>query len=137
MMRARRATAGVVGVEFALLSGFLILMLTGTLSIGILTWTQAGLQSVSMLTARCVALGSPLCPAASEKTYAVGLATARLFSGVISSSNVTITSGVSCAGATGQYTKVTINSSYWSGGLLAPPFNAVTLTATACYPSHS
>ncbi len=136
MIGARRATAGVVGVEFALLSGFLVLMLTGTLGIGILTWTQAGLQSVSMLTARCVALGSPLCPVASAKTYAVSLATARLFSGVISTSNVTIASGVSCAGATGQYTQVTITSSYWSAGLLAAPFSAINLVATSCYPSH-
>jgi Flp pilus assembly protein TadG len=81
MIGARRATAGVVGIEFALLSGFLVLMLTGTLSVGILTWTQAGLQSVSMLTARCLNLGSPLCPVANAKTYAVDLAAARLFLG--------------------------------------------------------
>jgi Flp pilus assembly protein TadG len=132
-MRPRRANAGVVGVEFALLSSFLVLMLTGTLSIGILTFTQAGLQSVSMLTARCVALGSPLCPAG--KSYAVSLATARLFSGVISSSDVTITSSVSCAGATGHYTEVAISSSYWSGGMLGAPFSAITVTATSCYPN--
>jgi hypothetical protein len=124
-----------VGVEFALLSGLLVLLLTGTLSVGILTWTQSGLQSVALLTARCLALGSPLCP--SGPSYAVSLAQARLFSGVISSSNVAVSSAVSCAGATGQYTQVTITSSYWSAGLLVPPFNAITLTATSCYPSHA
>ena len=69
------------GLNLPCYRAFLVLMLTGTLSVGILTWTQAGLQSVSMLTARCLNLSSPLCPVANAKTYAVDLAAARLFLG--------------------------------------------------------
>ena len=133
MIDARRSEAGVVAVEFALVASLLILLLTGTLSVGVLILTQAGLQGVSAQAARCAALGSSLCPAVPQ--YAVTLAKQRLFAGVITASNVTVTQATSCRGATGHYTAVTITSGYWGGGLLAPVFNGVNVTVSACYPS--
>lgn len=133
MIGHRRSEAGVVAVEFALVASLLILLLTGTLSLALLILTQAGLQGVSAQTARCAALGSALCPSVPQ--YAVTLAQQRLFTGVITAANVTVTQAASCNGATGQYTAVTITSSYWGGGMLAPVFNGIRLTASACYPS--
>jgi Flp pilus assembly protein TadG len=135
MMSRRPQTAGVVAVEFALVSALLILLLTGTLGLGVLTWVQAGLQAVALETARCLAIGGTACRSGSS--YAVNLAQARLFPNVISAGNVTITSAASCKGATGQYTQVTITNDDLTSGLLAPPLNGIPLTATACYPSHS
>jgi Flp pilus assembly protein TadG len=135
MISRQPRTAGVVAVEFALVSALLILLLTGTLGLGVLTWVQAGLQTVAQQTARCLAIGGTACP--SGAPYAVSLAQARLFSGVISAANVTITSAASCQGASGQYTQVAITNDDLSSDLLAPPLNGIQLTATACYPSHS
>jgi hypothetical protein len=90
--------------------------------------TQGALQA-----ARCAALGSSLC--SSVPQYAVPLAQQRLFPGVITAANVTVTQAANCNGATGQYAAVTITSSCWGGGALAPVFNGIRLTASACYPS--
>jgi Flp pilus assembly protein TadG len=134
MIGRRRAEAGVVSVEFAMLAGLLVLLFLGTLSVGLLILSQTALQSVSAQTARCVALGSSLCPSAPQ--YAVQLARQRLFPGVITAADVTVSQATSCNGATGQYTTVTIASTYWSG-LFPSALNGVSLTAQACYPSHS
>jgi len=127
-----RDRAGVTSVEFALVASLLILLLTGTLSIGLLTWTASMLQSVALQTARCVAIGSSACP--SGPTYAVTLAQKTLFTGVINAANVTVSSASSCNGASGSYTKVAISSSYWSGAL-TPALNSV-VNATLCYPTN-
>ncbi len=134
MIGRRRAQAGVVSVEFAMLAGLLVLLLIGTLSAGVLVLSQTALQEVSAQTARCAALGSSLCPSAPQ--YAVQLAQQRLFPGVITAADVTVAQAASCNGATGQYTTVTITSGYWSG-LFPSVLNGVQLTAEACYPSHS
>lgn len=135
MIAARRQDAGAVAVEFALVASVLILLLTGTLSAAVLIWAEAALQSVSAQTARCSALGSSLCPSPAQ--YAVTLAQERLFAGVISTSNVAVTTASACNSATGKYSVVTITSSYWGGGWLSPVFKGIQLNATACYPSHS
>lgn len=133
MIARSRSRAGVVAVEFALVASLLILLLTGTLSLGLLILTQGALQGVSAETARCAALGSSLCPSAPQ--YAVTLAQQRLFTGIITAADVTVTQAASCNGAIGRYTAVTITSSYWGGGLLGPVFNGIRLNASACYPS--
>jgi Flp pilus assembly protein TadG len=135
MTRLRIGDRGVTSVEFALCASVLILLLTGTISLGVLTWTEAALQSVAAQTARCLAIGATACP--SGPPYAVNLATQRLFSGALVPGNVAVTASGSCNGATGQYTQVTITSSYWSNGLLASVFKGLQLQATSCYPSHS
>ena len=130
-----RRDAGTVSVEFAIAANALLLLLLGTLSVAVLIWAEAALQSVAAQTARCSALGSSLCSSATE--YAVTLADERLFSGVIDTSDVTVTTGTSCHNAAGEYSIVTITSSYWATGLLASVFDGIVLKATACYPSHS
>jgi Flp pilus assembly protein TadG len=126
--------AGVTSVEFAMCAALLILLLTGTISVGLLTWTQAMLQSVAVQTARCLAIGGTAC--ASGPQYAVNLAQQQLFAGVIAAGDVNVSSAASCNGAVGQYTQVTITSSYWGGGKLAAPFGAIQVAARSCYPSH-
>jgi len=132
MRPSRRQSAGVVSVEFAMLSGLLILLLVGTLGLGLLILSETGLQSIAAQTARCAALGSKLC--ATPADYAVQLAGQRLFSGVITSSDVSVTSAASCSGASGQYTTVAITSDYWSN-LLSFVLPGATVTVSACYPS--
>ncbi len=59
-----------------------------------------------------------------------------MFSGVVSSSDVTSNTTSSCHGASGTFQEVTITSSYFAGWL--PPFVSQfagkTLSASACYP---
>lgn len=134
MMPRRRRTAGVVSVEFAMLSGLLILLLIGTLGLGLLILSETGLQSIAAQTARCVALDSSLC--ATPADYAVQLAGQRLFSGVITRSDVTVSGATSCNGASGSYTTVAITSDYWSN-LLSFVFPGAKVAVMACYPSSA
>jgi Flp pilus assembly pilin Flp len=61
MIGRRRAQAGVVSVEFAMLAGLLVLLLIGTLSAGVLVLSQTALQeALSIGTPIC----GPACPAA-------------------------------------------------------------------------
>jgi len=125
--------AGSASVEFALTCSALFLVCLGVLDLGIILWTEEAVQSAAALTARCVALGAT--PCANAKQYAVNLATAQTFAGVVTTANVVVQTGVNCPKSkapSGNYTVVTINSTYWatslSGTLAGTP-----ITATACY----
>lgn len=125
---------GVAAVEFAMLAGVLIALCIGTIEIGLLFWGQNALEAAAAETARCLAIGSPACP--NPGTYAAGVVSKWMFSGVVSSSDVTSSTTTSCQGTSGQFQQVKITSSYFANAL--PPFVSTfahtTLSASACYP---
>lgn len=127
---------GTTTVEFAMISAVLFPLCFAVIEAGMLLWTQGALQSTAALVARCAAISSPLCT--NPQTYAVNTATSWIISGIISSSDVTVTNSANCptgSGSAGSFKKVTITSEFWSHGLLPKPFGAKNLTVTACYPT--
>jgi hypothetical protein len=127
----RRATTT---VEFGLVGSMMLLATFGTLDLGMLLWTQTALQSTAALAARCASISPlpPLCP--DVKAYAVSLGNGWTMPGVVSATNVAVTSVVGCNGATGNFQQVAITASLWATSL-PWPLNGHSLTATACYPT--
>jgi hypothetical protein len=109
----------------------LAVMTMGLVGAALIGWTRSGLQAAAVATARCVALESPACPA--PAAYAVALAGQWVFPGVITAENVSVTADTSCNGASGNYTRVTINSGHWAASLLPVPHDIATLSVTACH----
>lgn len=132
-LRAWRERRAVVSVEFALIATALLTMTFGIIELGLVCWTYNALETAAETTARCVAIGAPAC--ANPAQFAVDTAQTWLFPGVIAPADVTVATGDTCNNSTaGQYTKVTISSSRWSG-TLPGPLNVPVLTVQACYPS--
>jgi Flp pilus assembly protein TadG len=150
-------TAATTTLEFALVSVVLIAMLLGGIEVGIMLWTRGTLQAIAAQTARCAALGSPLCnnasatPPLTPNLYAYNLAAALLGSGLVPASDITVAVGTKCINATVSGTSfeiVTIGSATWFGispsawfksgfAPLAPrstTANPQPDSVTACYP---
>ena len=123
---------GTVAVEFALISGALLLFTLGCIQVGVMVWAQGVLQTTAEATARCKAIASPNCPNAAQ--FAVNTANPLLFSGVVTTGNVTVTSNTSCNGVAGSYVVVTISTTHWSTVDMVASLSRATLTAQACYP---
>ncbi len=128
LVRERRA---VVSVEFAAAGMLMVVITTGLVGAGLISWTRSGLQAAAHATARCVALGAPSC--ASPSAYAATLAGQWVFPGIISAADVSVTQATSCNGATGQYTRVTITGNHWIGSVLPAGQNTITISVTACH----
>jgi hypothetical protein len=95
-------------------------------------WTRGTLQSVAAQTARCAAIGSPLC--VSPTTYAGNQVTALLAG--ITAATVTATTATSCLNepaGTISFEVVTITASPWFAFDFSL-FSPSTETVTACYP---
>ena len=130
LWRARRAAAA---LEFALVSLAFFPLCLGIIEAGMLLWTKNAIQATADLTARCVAIASPAC-AANPAQYAVTTAGQWLSRGIITTAGVTVATGATCSTAPGTMEKVTITSSYFTANL-PKPFNGLTLTGNACYPT--
>jgi Flp pilus assembly protein TadG len=134
----RRDRRGVASVEFAIIGSLLTLATISVVGVGLLMWTQTGLQSVAMLAARCgavgVTTGIDCATTSATQTYAVTQAGSWVPAGAITASDVTATNGAtSCNGATGTFYKVTVVSSLLSNVVPILP-SSMTLSATACIP---
>jgi Flp pilus assembly protein TadG len=130
-----RNTRGATTLEFALVAVILVTLLLGGMELGLIMWTRGTLQSVAAQTARCAAIGSPLC--ANPKSYAVNQATALLAGqGLVTAANVTATTATSCLNepaGTITFEVVTITASPWFAFDFSL-FSPATQTVTACYP---
>jgi Flp pilus assembly protein TadG len=138
-MRLRREKRGSITVEFGILIGLLVSLTIGSVEIGLLMWVRGNLQSVAALVARCGAIGAlgvgDCTNTASTKAYAVSVAESWLFTGVITTSEVTpVSAATTCKAATGKFFTVSITSSKLANGLLPLPFSQNAITVTACYP---
>jgi Flp pilus assembly protein TadG len=125
---------GASTVEFALVMSAFILVSVGILDVGLVLWARNTLQSAASLTARCVSIGSSAC--SDPGAYAVGLVQQWGLPGMITPSDVTVTSSSTCNGAPGTYTVVTIVSSYWQGSLISP-WIGQQMSVSDCYPTST
>ncbi|MGH6708775.1 MAG: TadE/TadG family type IV pilus assembly protein [Bradyrhizobium sp.] len=63
--------SGTTAIEFALTAPVFFLFLFGIIEIGLLLWTQIGIQHGAEMAARCASINSTLCPSATAvKSYA-------------------------------------------------------------------
>jgi Flp pilus assembly protein TadG len=118
-------------VEFAILAGVLIPLISAIIEIGLVLWTQTAMQSVAALTARCAAIGSAQC-SGGVSAYAVSLANNWTFSGAVTTANVTVATSTTCNTATGTFQTVTISFSVWSRMVLKP-FLPDSISVSSCY----
>ena len=132
-LRLLRDRRGAVALEFALVSFAFVPLCLGVIELGLGLWTRNSLQSAAEMTARCVAISSPKCSNASQ--YAVSLATNWVNSAALATSGVVVQTGAACSTAPGTMVKVSLTSKLIDNTGLPPPFNAITITAIACYPT--
>ena len=131
--RLHRDRRGAVALEFALVALAFVPLCLGLIELGLGLWTKNSLQSAAEMTARCVAISSPKCSNASQ--YAVSLATNWINSTALTSSGVVVQTATSCSTSPGTMVKVSLSSRMLNNTGLPPPLNAITITATACYPT--
>jgi Flp pilus assembly protein TadG len=122
---------GATALEFALAGGVTVLLLMGTIELGLLWWDESGLEVAAAATARCTALGSCADPAA----FAVSTVSDWTATNLLASDGVEVRSGVPCPSGNGTSTfaTATLTSSSSPGGLV-PPFSGMRLSASACFP---
>ncbi len=125
---------GAAALEFAIVSLAFFPICFAIIELGLMLWTQNALQATANMTARCVAIASPAC-SGSPSGYAVTQAQTWLNAGILTSSGVTVATATTCSTAPGTMVKVTLTSSFLSGLPLPPPFNGISLSAVACYPT--
>jgi Flp pilus assembly protein TadG len=119
-------------VEFGLVGSMMLMATFGTIDLGMLLWTRSAMQSTAEIAARCAAIASQLC-VNNVPSYAASLANGWTMPGVVSASNVQLSSVTTCNSATGTFEQVTITASFWAN-VLPWPFHGQTLTASACFP---
>lgn len=139
MIRDRR---GVAAMEAAIVISLAMTISLGTLQLGMMSWTKAGLQAAAAITARCLGIGSTACTGANTGP-AFAVTTSKRFLGsnstAITAASVTVTTATTCASAPGHYVKVAITSNLWQTKNLwtnSSYLGAViptTVTVTACY----
>lgn len=130
MKRLLRDRRGVAALEFAIVGVAFVMLLLGTIQIGLLWWTKNGLQTAAMLTARCAALGSCSDP----KAFAVSTAGKFTLPNAVSSVSVGTSSYCNATKGYKQFTTVTLTSTVWAD-LLISALAGPSIQATACYPS--
>ena len=123
----------VTALEFALVAPVVLVLIFGSLELGLIWWTKNALQMTAAITARCVALGSCADPGSFAVNYASNWALSRL----ISVSNVTYTTNGACYGSSKVYAMVTIDCEFWADSLLPPPIPNLSFSVSACYPMAS
>lgn len=132
--RIIRDCRGVTAIEFALVGAAFMTLLVSGLGFGLMWWTENGLQTTAVLTARCASIGS----CADPKAFAISTAGNLGIGNLIQDTDVTVVvNGSACYGtssAYSQFTKVTINSTAWVGVFLGPLAD-ISLSATACFPN--
>jgi Flp pilus assembly protein TadG len=125
---ARRGTAA---VDFAMVSVVFLPMCFAIMELGIMLWVQNTLQTTAELTARCVATENAAC--SNAQSYAVSTASDWLPSGMVTTSDVTVSTGASCNGSPGTAVVVTITHSYWGSNILPPPFQSLSASVSSCF----
>ncbi len=134
-MAARR---GVATMEFAVIGTALIMLTCAIVGGGMALWIMTGLQSVAGTAARCGAVGTTCTSPAQTQNFAVNLATSQVTGGVITASDVQVTSpAAACGSVSGTFYTVAITCRFFATGamsLLAKPFNFSSFTVSSCYP---
>ncbi len=133
LRRLHRDRRGVTSLEFAGVSAGLVAILMVITAGSMMLWTSSALQVAATQTARCVAVGSPRC--ADPAGFAAGILADWGVSGFIPNLTVTAVSGQTCNVSAGHYVQVSIVSGPGQVSSAIPGLDAVSLGATACFPT--
>lgn len=135
----RRALAacvrGATAIEFALLAPVFLLLLFGIIEVGRLLWVKQVLTEASFSAARCAALGTTACKAASD-VQAFAAARALRWGLKLDSAQVGYTASTTCDGNAGMV-QVTVSYAFaspLSGFLTMLP---ATVQGRGCFPKLS
>jgi len=124
-----RGRRGAAAVDFAMVSVVFLPLCFAIMELGIVLWVQNTLQTTAELTARCVATQNIAC--SNARSYAVSTGSSWLPSGMVATSDVSVSTGASCNGSPGTAVIVTITHSYWGGNILRPPFQNLSTSVSS------
>lgn len=116
---------GTTALEFAILAPVFFLLLFGIVAVGLLFWTQVGLQHGAEMAARCASINSTVCPNGNPSAitnYAIQQAL-----GLNLPSSTFTYATASCGNQ--------VNASYTFVFPQILYLNPVSLTAQACFPA--
>ena len=128
---------GTVALEAAIVISLAMSVSLGTIQLGLMSWTKAGLQATAAITARCMGIGATACTSVGGPAYAVTQSHRFLTATAITAANVTVSTANACGSTVGHFTKVVIVSNQWNTAQILPPFSATPITVTACYNTSS
>jgi Flp pilus assembly protein TadG len=136
------AREGVVAMEFAVISGVLMLLTLGTIEISRLLWAQVALDATAIQTARCIGVLSSSCAASGvySSTNATSYAQTVASGWGITLGNSALTlSSSEASGACAGLSQVSINYTFVTvvPGLLSVLSGGSALTAQACFPNQT
>lgn len=138
--RLLRDCRGATAVEFALVALPLLMLLIGTIALGIRLWAWQALAAAAADAARCAGIDATSCAdvatsASATKTYAISAAATRGFPG-LSASDVTVSTGTTaqeaCNGTSASVVYVSLSYTYGSWTSLVPLPS--TISGSACFP---
>jgi Flp pilus assembly protein TadG len=116
---------GATALEFALLAPVFFALVFGIIALGMLFWTQVGLQHGAEMAARCASVNTALCPNNSPSTITTYAAQQAL--------------GLTLPASTFTYTTPAcgnqVSASYTFQFPSILNINSVTLTAQSCFPA--
>jgi Flp pilus assembly protein TadG len=116
---------GASALEFGLTAPVFFLFILGVIEVGLLFWTQIGLQHGAEMAARCASINSTLCPNGNPAAI-TSYATQQAMGLTLPASTFTY-STPACGNQ--------VNASYSFQFLGIIPVGPLTLTAQACFPS--
>jgi Flp pilus assembly protein TadG len=120
----RSGQAGSVAVEMAIILPLVLMFMIGLMEFGRALWTQATLDYAVESAARCGAINTTLC---GDASLTQAFAVSRAVGLTLDPSTFTVTTP-----ACGMQVTASLPLQFVASGLL--PY-AITLTATACYPT--
>ncbi len=120
-----RDPCGASAVEFALTAPVFFLFVFGIIEVGLLFWTQIGLQHGAEMAARCASINTSLCQNGNASAI-TGYATQQALGLSLPASAFTYSTPACGNQVNGSY-------SFQFPGMI--PLDPLTLTAQACYPN--
>jgi len=120
-----RDQSGTSALEFGLTAPVFFLFIFGVIEVGLLFWTQIGLQHGAEMAARCASINAALCPNSNPNAI-TGYATQQALGLSLPASTFTY-STPACGN------QVNASYSFQFPGII--PLDPLTLTAQACFPT--
>ena len=120
-----RDQSGASALEFGLTAPVFFLFIIGVIEVGLLFWTQIGLQHGAEMAARCASVNTSLCPN-NDPSAITGYATRQALGLTLPASTFTYSTPACGNQVNGSY-------SFQFPGII--PIAPLTLTAQACFPS--
>jgi Flp pilus assembly protein TadG len=123
LRRFAKQTDGSTAVEFGLTAPVFLAVLFGVIELGMLFWTQLGLQHAAELTARCASINKTIC---GTDTAIKGYASSKVFGLTVPTSTWTVSQP-----ACGSQINADYDFAFVASFFGAPSWR---LTASACFP---